>query len=230
MDHFSRNFTRRDFLPAMAASVPALLVFQEEALRWVEDGDFLQELTRTPPLTEGPFYPDRLALDTDNDLIVIGKSTTPAVGEITHLTGTIRDAKGEPIKNAVVEIWQVDHEGVYLHSGSANKPNADKNFQGFGRFETASDGVYKFRTIKPVSYPGRAPHIHFKVKKADRELITTQCLVKGDAQNARDGVLNGVRDAKQRESVIVAFDPLKDSKLGELQAKFDIVLGFTPAE
>ena len=230
MHHFSRNFTRRDFLAAFAAGVPALIAYKEEALRWVEDGDFLQELTRTPPLTEGPFYPDRLPLDTDNDLIVIAKSTTPAVGEITHLTGIVKNAKGDPIKNAIVEIWQVDNHGAYLHSGSANKDKEDKNFQGFGRFETASDGAYKFRTIKPVAYPGRAPHIHMKVLKGTRELITTQCHVKGDPRNSLDGVLNGVRDAKQRESVIVAFDPVKDSKLGELQARFDIVLGFTPTE
>lgn len=228
MDHFTRNFTRRDFLMALAAGVPALMAFKEETLRWVEEGGFADEMVRTPALTEGPFYPDRLPLDVDNDLIVIGKSTTPAVGEITHLTGRVLDLKGDPVKGAIVEIWQVDHHGVYIHSGSANKSSEDKNFQGFGRFETASDGAYKFRTVKPVAYPGRAPHIHVKVKKGDRELLTTQCLVKGDAMNARDGVLSGVRDAKQRESVIVAFDPLKDSKIGELQARFDIVLGFTP--
>ena len=231
MDNFTRRFTRRDFMAAFTAgafAVPALKLFPEEALRWVEDGDFFQELVRTPAMTEGPFYPDRLPLDTDNDLIVIGKSTTPAVGEVTQLSGRILDAKGEPIKGALIEIWQVDSKGAYIHSGSMNRQQADKHFQGYGKFETASDGTYKFRTIKPVAYPGRTPHIHVKVSKGERELLTTQCYVKGDARNDRDGVLNGVRDAKQRASVVVPFEKLEGSKIGELAARFDIVLGWTP--
>ena len=82
-------------------------------------GLFAEELTRTPTQTEGPFYPDKLPLDTDNDLIVINDAITPAVGEITHLTGRILDAKGNPIRNAVVEIWQCDPDGAYLHTGDA---------------------------------------------------------------------------------------------------------------
>ena len=93
---------------------------------------------------------------------------------------------------------------------------------------TASTGEYRFRTIKPVPYPGRTPHIHFKVSKAGKELLTTQCYVKGEAQNARDGVLRGIRDAAAREAVMVGFAPISSSKVGELAAKFDIVLGFTP--
>jgi protocatechuate 3,4-dioxygenase beta subunit len=231
MENFTRRFTRRDFLAALTAgafAVPALRLFPEEAMRWVEDGGFLQELVRTPPMTEGPFYPDRLPLDTDNDLIVIGKSTTPAVGEVTQLSGRILDAKGEPIKGGLIEIWQVDNKGAYIHSGSMNRQQADKNFQGYGRFETASDGSYKFRTIKPVAYPGRTPHIHVKVSQGERELLTTQCYVKGDPRNDRDGVLNGVRDAKQRSSVVVPFERVEGSKIGELAARFDIVLGWTP--
>jgi len=231
MDHFSRNFTRRDFLAALgvgALAAPALKLFTEEALRWVEEGGFVQELVRTPAQTEGPFFPDRLPLDTDNDLVVIGKGTTPAVGEVTHLTGRILDGKGEPVKGALIEIWQVDSNGAYIHTGSDNRQRLDKNFQGYGKFETASDGAYRFRTIKPVAYPGRTPHIHVKVSKSQRELLTTQCYVKGDARNDRDGVLLGIRDVRQRQSVIVPFDPVKESKIGELAAKFDIVLGTTP--
>jgi protocatechuate 3,4-dioxygenase beta subunit len=226
------RYTRRDFLAALSAgafSVPTLRLFSEEALRWVEDGGFLQELVRTPAMTEGPFYPDKLPLDTDNDLVVIGKATTPAVGEVTHLTGTVRDLKGEPVKGALVEIWQVDNNGAYLHSDSMNRSRLDKNFQGYGKFETASDGSYRFRTIKPVAYPGRTPHIHVKVSRAGQEILTTQCYVKGDPRNDRDGVLNGVRDARQRSSVVVAFEKLDGSRIGELRAKFDMILGWTPA-
>jgi protocatechuate 3,4-dioxygenase beta subunit len=188
---------------------------------------FAEELVRTPRQTEGPFYPDHLPLDTDNDLIIVNDSVSPAVGEITHLTGRILDAKGDPIRNALVEIWQVDGHGVYLHSGSGGGKR-DSNFQGFGRFLTGSSGEYYFRTIKPVSYPGRTPHIHFAIKVPDHDKFTTQCYIKGEPRNDRDGVLRSVRDAKQRESVQVPFEPIKDSKIGELAAKFDVVMGWTP--
>src|SRR5881227_2624461 len=88
---------------------------------------FAEELTRTPPQTEGPFYPDHLPLDTDNDLLVVNTDITPAVGEVTHLSGRILDAKGDPIRNALVEIWEADSNGVYLHSRS--RGNRDQNFQ-----------------------------------------------------------------------------------------------------
>ena len=192
---------------------------------------FAEELVRTPAQTEGPFYPDKLPLDTDNDLIVINESLTSAVGEITHLSGRILDAKGDPIRNAIVEIWQVDNKGSYLHTRGANPENGsarDTNFQGFGRFLTGSTGEYYFRTIKPVPYPGRTPHIHFVVKMKGKEKFTTQCYVKGERGNSSDQVLNGIRDSKQRASVIVPFTPVPKSRIGELAAHFDIVTGFTP--
>jgi len=191
-------------------------------------GLFAEELVRTPAQTEGPFYPDRLPLDRDNDLIIVKDSTTPAVGEITHLTGRVLDLKGAPVRNAVVEIWQVDHNGVYLHSRDRNQSLRDRHFQGYGRFETGSTGEYRFRTIKPVPYPGRTPHIHVKVRKGERELLTTQCYVKGEARNERDGIYRAVRDPKEREAVTVAFVPMDGSRIGELAARFDIILGLTP--
>jgi protocatechuate 3,4-dioxygenase, beta subunit len=191
-------------------------------------GLFAEELVRTPAQTEGPFYPDRLPLDTDNDLLIIKDSITPAVGEVTHLSGRILDARGEPVRNATVEIWQVDSKGAYLHSRSSNRGNRDSHFQGYGRFLTGATGEYRFRTIKPVPYPGRTPHIHFKVRKGEQELLTTQCYVKGETRNERDGVYRGIRDPKAREAVTLAFVPVQGSKIGELTAKFDIILGFTP--
>jgi protocatechuate 3,4-dioxygenase beta subunit len=210
--------TRRHFLRGAALGTAGLFV----------PGVFAQELVRTPAQTEGPFYPDRLPLDTDNDLIVVNNALTPAVGEVTHLTGRILGSGGSPVRNALVEIWQVDNHGVYLHSRSDNAERRDRNFQGFGRFLTGTSGEYYFRTIKPVPYPGRTPHIHFKVKRGGKELLTTQCYVKGHAGNARDGIYRGLRDPKSRDAVTVAFAPMKGSKIGELAAKFDIVLGATP--
>ncbi len=191
-------------------------------------GLFAEELVRTPAQTEGPFYPDHLPLDTDNDLLVINNGITPAVGEVTFLSGRVLDGRGDPVRNAVVEIWQCDSGGAYLHTGTGNKDKRDKNFQGFGRFLTGSTGEYLFRTIKPVAYPGRTPHIHMKVKRGGKDLLTTQCYIKGHALNPTDGVLKGIRDDKARASVQVPFEPLKGSRVGELAARFDVVLGLTP--
>lgn len=227
------EFSRRRFLQGLTAGALTLAttrVFGEEIARFVESGAYADELVRTPAQTEGPFYPDKMPLDVDNDLIIIKPGTNPAIGKITSLNGRVLDLKGEPIKGLTIEIWQVDNNGVYLHSGSGNREHRDRYFQGFGRFETGSDGRYAFRTVKPVPYPGRTPHIHVKVLKGDRELLCTQCFVKGEPQNARDGVLLGIQDPRQRASVIVPFEPVRGSRLGELEAKWDIVLGFTPAE
>jgi protocatechuate 3,4-dioxygenase, beta subunit len=191
-------------------------------------GAFAEELVRTPAQTEGPFYPDKLPLDTDNDLLIINDTVTAAVGDITWLSGRVLDARGEPIRNALVEIWQCDNNGAYLHSGTTNREKRDKNFQGFGRFLTGSTGEYLFRTIKPVPYPGRTPHIHFAIKMKGRKELVTQCYVKDHPGNARDGIYNSLRDEKVRKSVTVAFDPIKGSRIGELAAKFDVVLGLTP--
>jgi len=212
LSHDRRNFVKRLGLAAALFAVP---------------GAFAEELFRTPRQTEGPFYPDHLPLDTDNDLIIVNNSTTPAVGQVTHLSGRILDGRGDPIRNALVEIWQVDNNGVYLHSRD-NHAKRDPNFQGFGRFLTGSTGEYYFRTIKPVLYPGRTRHIHFALKMKGREKWTTQCYVKGEPANERDGVLRDITDPKARESVIVDFATIKGSRAGELAARFDIVTGLTP--
>jgi len=191
-------------------------------------GAFAQALVQTPAQTEGPFYPNHLPLDTDNDLLVVNDGITPAVGEVTFLSGRILDARGQLLRNAVIEIWQVDHHGAYLHTGSKNHDKRDKNFQGFGRFLTGSTGEYLFRTIKPVPYPGRTPHIHVAVKVRGRDTFTTQCYIKGEPQNEKDGVLRKITDDGKRAAIIVPFAPLPGAKAGELAAKFDIVLGFTP--
>jgi protocatechuate 3,4-dioxygenase, beta subunit len=187
-----------------------------------------KQLVLTPAQTEGPFYPKPLPLDTDNNLIVINDALTPAVGHITHLTGRLLTPSGSLIRNAEVEIWQCDNNGVYIHPKSGNASNRDSNFQGFGRFSVGSSGEYYFRTIQPVPYTGRTPHIHFKIKKSGRPDFITQCYIRGHAENAKDGVLKGIKDPKQLNSVMVDFLPIKESMIGEVSARFDIVLGWTP--
>ena len=85
---------------------------------FTEPGRYADELTKTPAMAEGPFYPDKLPLDTDNDLLILNDAITPAVGKVTHLSGRVLTTAGTPVAGAFVEIWQVDNGGVYLHSRS----------------------------------------------------------------------------------------------------------------
>jgi protocatechuate 3,4-dioxygenase, beta subunit len=209
-----RAFLRRAGLAAAFFTVPGL---------------YAEQLTQTPKQTEGPFYPDKLPLDTDNDLLLINDSLTPSAGEVTYLSGRILGPDGSPIRDAMVEIWQCDASGVYLHSRSGGEvEKKDKNFQGFGKFLTGEKGEYLFRTIKPVPYPGRTPHIHFAVKMKGREKWTTQCYIKGHAGNERDGIWRSIKDEKQRDNITVDFAPMPGARAGELAAKFDIIMGYTP--
>ena len=192
-------------------------------------GAFAEALTRTPAATEGPYYPNHLPLDTDNDLIVINNSLTPAVGEVGYVSGRVLDASGAPVRNALVEIWQCDANGVYLHTGdTSNRARQDKHFQGFGRFSTGSTGEYLFRTIKPVPYSPRTPHIHFKIRRGGRELLTTQLYIQGHPGNEKDGIWRDLKTRKDRDAVTVAFKPMRGAKAGEWAARFDLVLGVTP--
>ncbi|MFD0894486.1 intradiol ring-cleavage dioxygenase [Luteolibacter ambystomatis] len=210
---------RRNFLKTALAGSAAFFTVP---------GAFAEALMLTAPQTEGPFYPDRLPLDTDNDLLILNASLTPAVGEVTHLTGVVMDLKGQPVRNALVEIWSADNHGIYLHTKADHPENRDKNFQGYGRFLTGTKGEYYFRTIKPGQYPGRTRHIHVAVSLKGKRVLTTQCYPAGEPGQEKDGVIQSIRDPQALKTVIVPFKPLEGSKTGELAARFDIVLGLTP--
>ena len=215
----SSHARRRRFLKNMAFTAAA----------FGTPGLMAEELTRTARQAEGPFYPDTLPLDTDNDLLLLNDSLTPAVGAITHLSGRILGPGGQPLRNAVVEIWQADNAGTYIHSKSKSE-RTDKNFQGFGRFLTGSKGEYYFRTIRPSKYVGRAPHIHYAVYQGGKRMLTTQLYVKGDPQNAKDFLFREAQTPQARASIVTDFKPIPNSKLGELSAHWDIVLGTTPED
>jgi len=192
-----------------------------------------ETLSITPRQTEGPFYPDKFLSDTDNDLMIINNSATPAAGEITHLTGRVLSSEGKPIQNAVVEIWHVDNNGIYLHTRCPKQDQRDSNFQGYGRTITGSSGEYYFLTIKPVPYDlgvKRTPHIHFIVRKGDKRLLTTQMYIKGHPWNERDFIFQSIHGKEAREAVLVDFKPIRSSTTGELEAQFDIVIGVTPED
>lgn len=185
----------------------------------------------TPRQAEGPFYPDPLPQDRDHDLVQVGAAAARALGEVTHLAGRVLDLNGRPVAQAVVEIWQVDANGIYLHAAEgARAARHDRGFQGYGRTRTDRRGDYAFRTLRPVAYPGRAPHIHCRVWHRQQHLLTTQLYVEGEALNARDWLLNHIADEAQRRAVIVPFIAVGDAAPGEWRARFDIVLGHTPRD
>jgi protocatechuate 3,4-dioxygenase beta subunit len=170
-----------------------------------------------------------MPLDQDNDLIRINDNITPAIGQISWLSGRVLGRNGLPLRNALVEIWQADNNGAYIHSASPSR-NRDANFQGYGRFVTGRTGEYLFRTVKPGLYPGRTRHVHAQITTASGERLVTQLFIEGEALNNSDGVLNGVRDATQRASVVRPWSAIPDSLAGELAVTWDIVFGLTPAD
>ena len=182
------------------------------------------ELPRTPSQTRGPFYPHDPPLDADTDLVRIGGREALARGVITHLSGVVRDARGRPVPGAQVEIWQCDVNGRYHHPRDRRNAPLDENFQGYGRTRTGAAGGYRFRTIRPVAYPGRAPHIHFAIGGRGFEPLITQMYVQDAPENAYDGPLNRIGNPGRRASLIVPFEPHPDLA-GEQTARFDVVLG-----
>lgn len=177
-----------------------------------------ERLALTPAQTEGPFYPVALPADTDADLLVQGVRRYGR-GEPVWLEGVVSDPAGRPVSGAAVEIWQCDAEGRYHHPGDGGR--ADPDFQGFGRVTVGADGRYRFRTMKPVPYTGRTPHIHVKVRLGPRELLTTQLYVEGEPRNERDGLWRRL-DPAGRAALTVPFRPGPGGEA--LQARFPIVV------
>jgi protocatechuate 3,4-dioxygenase, beta subunit len=181
-------------------------------------------LLPTPRQTAGPFYPVDWSGDADADLVRVAGEAARAQGVVTHLRGRVLDARGEPVPGAVVEIWQCDAFGRYRHPRD-RVDGRDPGFQGRGRAATGPDGGYAFRTIRPVPYPGRTPHIHVAIVAPGREALVTQFYVAGEPLNQRDGLFNAMRDPRQREAVLLRLEPAERIEAGALLADRDGVLG-----
>ena len=214
MTHLTK---RREFLK-QAFTASALTITPGVASRAATS------LLRTPSQTRGPFYPREIPLDSDNDLTRVQGQTGYAKGIITDLFGQIRDDQGKIIARARVEIWQCDANGRYHHAADRNTSRAlDERFQGYGQFTTGDDGAYRFRTIRPVPYPGRTPHIHFSVSGPGFETISTQMYVQGELGNRRDSLYNSIRDRHLRDSVTVELTRGADDP-AVLEGTFHIVI------
>ena len=173
---------------------------------------------------QGPFYPLTLPLDRDNDLASVAGRTGRAKGTLLDIAGRVLDTDGKPVRGVKVEIWEVNGYGRYHHPHDDSDLPIDPYFQGFGETVSDAEGGYRFRTVKPVAYPGRAPHVHFALSGPGFGPFYTQMYLAGAPENARDFLLRGVTDRKAREALIVTLEPSPASD-GELSGRFDIVLG-----
>jgi protocatechuate 3,4-dioxygenase beta subunit len=180
-------------------------------------------LLATPAQSAGPFYPVELPLDDDNDLTRVAGRDGLAAGRLTELRGRLLDLNGRPITDARIEIWQCDANGRYRHPGDRRWAVRDENFQGHGQTRTDSAGRYRFRTIRPVSYPGRTPHIHIAVIAPQSLRLVTQLYIRGEPGNAGDFLFTRV-PAERRHQVQADFVAAAMPGV-ELQAEFDLVLG-----
>lgn len=174
-------------------------------------------LRRTPAQTEGPFYPVEMPRDSDFDLLRNG-TLAYGQGQPAWVDGSLTDLAGKPLAGAQVEIWQCDHAGRYHHPGDGNR--ADAAFQGFGRVQVDGTGEWRFRTIRPVAYGSRTPHIHLKVKLGGRTLLTSQLYVQGDPGNPRDFLWRNLREDADRAAITAPFVAGPDG----LRARYALVV------
>lgn len=206
-------------------------------------GYLAEALTASPSVTQGPFYPlaDDIPLDKDNDLVQKNDNLTAAAGIVTYLSGRVLDTSGNPIKNALVELWHTDREGDYSYStGVGPNPACDTNFAGFGQCVTGAGGGFRFRTIKAGLYNGRTRHTHIGVTIPGRttrsttqtgwnEIAYSLTGTPWATQNSNDMVFSTAPVA-QRAGMLLDFTPVPGTTTGEVQATWDFVSGFTPVE
>ncbi len=182
---------------------------------------------------EGPFYPyDDMPNDQDADLVRVTGIDAKAQGQVVHVTGALWTPAGAPLGGALIEIWQCDHTGRYIHRDDPNTDRPrDPGFQGYGKAITDAQGAFRFRTIKPVSYSAvldgveiwRAPHIHATVSIDGVRRLTTQLYVAGAPGNDTDILLSNT-PAGEREGLIRPYTAGNDIEAGALTAHYDLVL------
>jgi protocatechuate 3,4-dioxygenase beta subunit len=187
----------------------------------VAGGAWAASLAPTPEQTPGPFYPSVLPEDRDADLVVIKGRDGRAQGTMLLLSGRVMDTDGNPVGDALVEIWQADSYGRYLPPKDGAPGRRDANFQGYGQSRTDATGTYRFRTIRPVPYESRPPHIHFQITHPRFRPLVTQMYVVGE-QGREDPASFGGR--RTRDALSVTLRPADGADAGALAARFDIVI------
>jgi protocatechuate 3,4-dioxygenase beta subunit len=176
-------------------------------------------LAPTPSQSRGPFYPVDPPRDAGADLIV-ERDGRRARGEVLRLAGRVLDTSGRPLAGTRVELWQCNAEGRYHHPRDDSPAPIDPLFRGYGRAVADAAGSWRFRTLRPVPYPGRTPHLHLLLTAPDGRSLTTQLYVRGEPGNARDGLLSWL-SATDRERLTMDLVRAAD---GGWDARADLVL------
>ncbi|MCB1909482.1 MAG: intradiol ring-cleavage dioxygenase [Rhodocyclaceae bacterium] len=175
-------------------------------------------LVPTPQDVEGPFYPDVVPSDTDNDLTAIRGHERPARGERIRLEGRVVDTDGAPLAGVRIELWQTDAGGRYIHSGDPLPGQRDPGFQGFGVSLTDEGGRYAFATVVPAGYSSRPPHFHLRLLRGGDELLVTQLyLPRSSGERGISAGRLALREAAQTVR-------LGQSAGGPVVGRFDFVL------
>lgn len=180
----------------------------------------------TPSQAEGPYYPLQKPDDRDSDLTSLAGAAGSPAGQRLKLQGRVYDRNGQPLPGVLIEIWQTDANGIYLHPGDANTTRRDPNFQFYGEALTAADGSYSFLTIVPGEYEPRPRHIHVKIKRDGRELLTTQFYFPDDLAASADGIFASAGDAAN--ALLVALQTGSDAQGELLVGTRDLILDFVP--
>jgi protocatechuate 3,4-dioxygenase beta subunit len=163
----------------------------------------------TPSQTLGPFYPrDDLERpeQTDADLLVFNGDKLLSRGTPLYFSGRVVNRLGSAVAQAPIEIWQCDANAVYHHPAGGAVSERDPHFQGYGVALTDADGRFHFRTIKPVPYPGRTPHIHVRVAPRDGRALATQLYLSDEPGNGRDFLFRQL-SREERAALTMALRP-----------------------
>jgi len=144
-----------------------------------------------------------------------GQGAKQAIGQLIHLKVRVLDEDGAPVGGAVVEIWQANGAGRYIHPNDDDHAPVDANFYGAARVVTDESGAFTLRTVKPGAYPvpsaggwWRPPHIHFSLfGRVWLSRLVTQMYFPGEPLNAQDRIMNAVPDPAARDRLMARLAP-----------------------
>ena len=189
-----------------------------------------------PVESSGPVFGHDSVGELDHDLT--RQHEGEPLGERIVVHGRVLDARGRPVRESLVEVWQANAAGRYAHAVDRHPAPLDPNFTGAGRCLTDAEGRYRFVTVKPGAYPWgnhdnawRPAHIHFSLfGTAFTQRLVTQMYFPGDPLFEHDPIAGSVRDPAAREQLVSGFDLDETVPDWALAYRFDIVLGETPTE
>ena len=177
---------------------------------------------KTPWQSAGPFYPDWEPDDLDNNLVNIGLRGVDAEGIKLDIFGTITNPEYKPLSDLIIEIWQTDNNGIYIHSSAPDQKKRDKNFQGFGKTKSDLNGNFEFKTILPVAYFGRPPHIHLLVRDEFSIKLITQLYFENHPLNESDFLFKKMNPEEKKINTLI-LDRKLDKK-NTFTSNFQLIL------